>query len=498
MPRVKSHRSFHLRWPLRNQIFWRVLLLLLVTIGAMSVAQIRFLFSETRTREMERMDSICGMLASSRFPLTDNVLDHMKSLSGAEFLVTNSDGQVLSRSDQAPRNREESFLNPFNEDNKMTDIDNEKVGQFKELVIPGETSSQPIEIDGTTYWYRQISKFSPSPSSKPAVSLVHIFVSRKSDWAIWREASQTPLLIAAIVLPIALVVSLAMAAQVTQPLAKLESQVGQIAEGNVYEIPPINSGDEVGDLNISINAMASKLKSHDQQLRQNERLQTLVQLGNGLAHHLRNSATGCKMAIELLDSELEEASSRENIEVVRRQLDLMESYLKRFLSIGKFGQQSVTEQPAIELDLVQVLEEVIFLLTPAARHLGVQLDTHVDGNEVAIKMIPDEAKQLMINLIDNGIAAASQNAAVGLVEAGRVTVELKHHDQRTLFTVTDNGVGPPQSIADNLFEPFVTGRPEGTGLGLALVKDIANRVGGEVRWQRIDGITKFSVEFPRP
>ncbi len=487
-----------MRWPLRNQIFLRVLLLLLVTIGAMSIAQIRFLFSENRTREMQRMESICQMLESSRFPLTDNVLDHLKSLSGAEFLVTNSDGQILSRSDEAPRDREGTFLNPFDESNGLTNIDMKEVGRSNESEKPGEAAAQPIEIDGTTYWYRQISKFSPSPSSKPAASLVHILVPRKSDWAIWQAASQTPLFIAAIVLPIALIVSLAMAAQVTRPLAKLESQVGQIAEGNVYEIPPISSGDEVGDLNISINAMASKLKNHDQQVRQNERLQTLVQLGNGLAHHLRNSATGCKMAIELLDSEPHAESSRENIEVVRRQLDLMESYLKRFLSIGKFDQQSEAEQPASEIDLVLVLKEVIFLLTPAAKHLGVQLETHVDGDEVSIKMIPDDAKQLMINLIDNGIAAASQNAAVGLVEAGRVKVELTNDDQRTLFSVTDNGAGPPESIAGSLFEPFVTGKPEGTGLGLALVKEIANRVGGEVHWQRIDGSTRFSVEFPRP
>jgi signal transduction histidine kinase len=424
------------------------------------------------------------------------VLAHMQSLSGAEFLVTNASGQVLSHSDQAPGKREEFFLREVEAPAETPGDD-----RFRREPQPPSRAAHAIEIDGATYWYRKISKISPSPSSNPVASLVHIFVPRKSDWAIWRETSQTPLMIAAIVLPLALLVSLAMAAQVTRPLAKLISQVGQIAEGKVYDIPPINSGDasdEVGDLNLSINAMANKLKDHDQQLRQNERLQTLLQLGNGLAHHLRNSATGCKMAIELLASEQPSESSSENIEVARRQLDLMESYLGRFLSIGKIGQQSGQsglDQPAMEVDLVAVLEEVVFLLTPAAKHLGVQLETRVEGEGISIKMIPDDAKQLMINLIDNAIAAASQNAVAGLVETGKVAVELKRDDQRFSFSVTDNGVGPPESIAADLFQPFVTGKPEGTGLGLALVKEIVDRVGGSVRWRRFEGGTEFVVEF---
>ena len=62
-------------------------------------------------------------------------------------------------------------------------------------------------------------------------------------------------------------------------------------------------------------------------------------------------------------------------------------------------------------------------------------------------------------------------------------------------TVSDDGDGPPSEVAGEIFEPFVTSKPEGLGLGLPLVARSARRLGGEVTWTRVDATTRFRLTF---
>ncbi len=65
-----------------------------------------------------------------------------------------------------------------------------------------------------------------------------------------------------------------------------------------------------------------------------------------------------------------------------------------------------------------------------------------------------------------------------------------------LCCVRDSGPGPSAEVSARLFEPFVTGKPEGTGLGLFVARQIAEDHGGSIRWQRCEGMTEFRVELP--
>ena len=102
----------------------------------------------------------------------------------------------------------------------------------------------------------------------------------------------------------------------------------------------------------------------------------------------------------------------------------------------------------------------------------------------------------MINLISNAITASSEMATRDTGKQARVRIVLRENENREIeFIVTDTGSGPAEEIADELFRPFVSGSREGTGLGLSLVKDIADRVHGDVQWQRNDAETEFRFIF---
>ena len=94
----------------------------------------------------------------------------------------------------------------------------------------------------------------------------------------------------------------------------------------------------------------------------------------------------------------------------------------------------------------------------------------------------------VLNLVLNAVEAAGTG--------GRVELNVIADADRVVFSVIDNGPGPPRELIDNMFELFVTGKPEGVGFGLALAKQAADEQGGQLSWNRTDDRTEFQFEIP--
>src|SRR5690606_12622768 len=109
------------------------------------------------------------------------------------------------------------------------------------------------------------------------------------------------------------------------------------------------------------------------ELRQHERTQTLHQIGAGIAHQLRNAATGCRIALDLFRRQ-QGAKADENLSVAARQLELMESYLQRFLILGRTAQREL-----VPVDLRDVATSALGLVRPLAEHLRVTIDVDLDA-----------------------------------------------------------------------------------------------------------------------
>jgi signal transduction histidine kinase len=137
-------------------------------------------------------------------------------------------------------------------------------------------------------------------------------------------------------------------------------------------------------------------------------------------------------------------------------------------------------------DVTAFLDERADLFREQAEAHGVKLEVKgCDGGALF-------DRRRIAQAIDNLTLNAIQNTPTG----GRVTFCAEQSNDRLFLSVADTGYGVPESMRDNLFEPFVTGRPDGTGLGLAVVREIAEGHGGTVRAiHRRDGTT-FVVDLP--
>jgi signal transduction histidine kinase len=93
------------------------------------------------------------------------------------------------------------------------------------------------------------------------------------------------------------------------------------------------------------------------------------------------------------------------------------------------------------------------------------------------------------------------NAIEAAGPGGWVEVALRREEAPApvfILEVSDSGPGPSAEVAAKLFEPFVTGKPEGVGLGLAVSRQVAEAHGGRITWRREDGVTRFRIELPAP
>lgn len=186
----------------------------------------------------------------------------------------------------------------------------------------------------------------------------------------------------------------------------------------------------------------------------------------------------------------------ESTEMALRQLGLMESYLQRFLTLGARRDDAIRPAEQLEVSLVPLVEEVLSLIRPRGLHVGIEVFWTPPLSPITVQGDRGELQELLVNLLLNSVDAAAQRESIDGTAWVRVEL-LEAAPSLARLRVLDSGPGPSKVIAVQLFEPFVTDKPEGTGLGLAVAKQIAESHGGSLCWFREGGTTCFEVELPR-
>jgi PAS domain S-box-containing protein len=208
-------------------------------------------------------------------------------------------------------------------------------------------------------------------------------------------------------------------------------------------------------------------------LAQAQRAAAWTEVARRLAHEIRNPLTPIQLSAERLQSKLAGKLAQADADTLSRSTRTIVNQVAALKGmVDAFSQYARTPEPSMkELDLNALISEVLTLyessLGPTVRlELAAELP-HVVGDAAQLR-------QVIHNLLQNAQDALADTAGP------RIAVATAAAGEAVRLTVTDNGSGFPEHLMQRAFEPYVTSKPKGTGLGLVIVKKIVEEHGGEV------------------
>lgn len=451
-----------MRWPIRNQILVPFAVLQGIAVGIISFSASWIAADRAERDAVARLDQIVATLSSSRFPVQNAVLDQMKGLSGADFIATTSSRRITATT--LPEAKARIIISAPTE------------------ILPGSgklSEFKPVSAGNDTWLVGGVEVLR-SPELKQLLVLVP-----EQEWlAVRRDVVLPPLIIGGCTMLAMGLLSYVIAAKLGSRLDRMQDQVGKLATLQFENLLPVTGDDELTSLATSINHMAQGLQQATQQIRMTERTELISQVAGGLAHQLRNSITGARMAVQLHLRRSQDADN-ESLKVAIRQLNLTENQIRGLLSLTRDSRQ-----PVVPGRIDEILKTIHELLTPQFQHSETDLTIEFPSNMSLSNLgvaDSDHVQAALLNLLQNALEACRPGGSV------RVLVSMP--ETLIQVDVLDNGPGVADAVREKVFEPFVTGKPEGVGLGLTLASQVAESIGGSLRYERVDSWTRFRFQI---
>jgi signal transduction histidine kinase len=212
-----------------------------------------------------------------------------------------------------------------------------------------------------------------------------------------------------------------------------------------------------------------ELKITQEKLIRSERLMAMGHLVQGVAHEIRNPIMTIGGFAQRLKKELEEDHSLQNyVDAILQEAIRLEKLVKQvreFMNV-----QSAT----LTMDKISpVVDEVIKIFQPLARRQKVQIVKEIDGKTPLINMDSAQMVTALSNIVENALESMS--------EGGTMTLGVNRQNNNVLITVRDTGCGIPAEQLDAIYDPFVTSKTRGAGLGLTMVHQIMINHQGEIK-----------------
>jgi two-component system, NtrC family, nitrogen regulation sensor histidine kinase GlnL len=239
-------------------------------------------------------------------------------------------------------------------------------------------------------------------------------------------------------------------------------------------------------------ALLAELRPIEQQLRQarEERIvmeqQSTRELIRNLAHEIKNPLGGLRGSAQLLDRELDKPDLREYTQVIIKEADRLQRLLDRMLTPHR--------TPKMEpLSIHEVLERVRSLVRA---EFGVEIRRDYDPSLPELVGDREQLIQAVLNIARNAAQVGAASITFRTRALRQVTILRHRHKLALDLQVIDDGPGVPEKIQDRIFNPLVSGREGGTGLGLSLAQTYVQYHQGVIEFESRPGRTTFRILLP--
>ncbi len=219
---------------------------------------------------------------------------------------------------------------------------------------------------------------------------------------------------------------------------------------------------------------------------QQEKLSVLGLLSGSLAHEIRNPLSSMRTIATLLQEDMGgDGEHSKDVELIVSEIDRLTATTQRLLD---FSRPANATHVGVAPD--RVVERLLHILMHLARQRGVQVSTELHLGKTAVPATDATLSEILFNLIKNAIEAATQG------EDSHVLITTELRGSAAVLAIRDNGGGIDPELQDRIFLPFVTGKPDGTGLGLYLVAERVRQLDGKITCTSDSSGSVFEVMLP--
>ncbi len=294
------------------------------------------------------------------------------------------------------------------------------------------------------------------------------------------------------VMVLAAFVSLRWARSIFKPLEQMEATMQRVEGGALdARVGPVHDLDEIGRLAAHLDRLLAAIEEHTQhldakvaertreleaaqtQLVKSEKLATVGQLTASIAHEVNNPIAVIQGNLDLLRELLGPQACQQvaaELKLVDEQIERMRLIVTQLLQFARPGEFAGYVEA---VDTARALEDCLVLAGHQMARSGIVVQRDYRATRWP-QINRHELQQVLVNLMVNALHAMPDGGTLGLAtrDAGDDTVDIE---------VSDSGAGLADDLLARLFQPFVTRRPDGTGLGLWISRGLVERYGGEIR-----------------
>ena len=303
-----------------------------------------------------------------------------------------------------------------------------------------------------------------------------------------RERSRGVLLIGLSVAAIAVgLLATAISARSLRPVRTLIAGVGQIRRGDYTARLNLAGDDEISQLGREFDAMSGALEEREQALARQqqallraERLAAVGRVSAQVAHEVRNPLSSIGLNVEMLQDALGRArfttpaeadEVRTLLQSVTREVDRLTETTERYLRMARSPAPALAAE-----DVNAIVESVLHFAAGELTRAGVRVERRLDGTLPPALVDESQLRQVLLNLV--------RNAREAMEGGGTLKLSTSAEDGAVHVRVEDTGPGIPEQARAHLFDPLFTTKRHGTGLGLALSRQILEAHGGVLGCER--------------
>lgn len=285
---------------------------------------------------------------------------------------------------------------------------------------------------------------------------------------------------------VGIVVVFLIATTLTRRIKRLAAAVGVVSSGDYAYRLNVRGNDEIAELSDEFNDLTGRLESTEEARRR---------FVSDASHELRTPLAAIRLLSDSItqSDNMDVGTMREFATDIGSEAERLQRITEKLMNLTKLD-AGVTQRQREPVDIAQVARRTLHLLEPLAAEQSVTIATELD-EDCTVMASADDLYQIIFNLAENGIKYN--------VPGGRVLLSLRRDGKSAVLTVSDTGIGIPETDIGSIFDRFYrvdkarSRASGGSGLGLAIVHEAVLANGGTIDVaRREEGGTRFTVTFP--